>query len=51
MKKNLGYLAASFLGSAIAIGVMMKIDNNDQNKQLENGHHDQKIGLMIKTHN
>ena len=35
MKKNLGYLAASFLGSLIAIAVMLKIDINDDKKQLE----------------
>lgn len=35
MKKNIGYLAASFLGSLIAIAVMLKIDINDAEKQLE----------------
>jgi len=35
MKKNLGYLAASFLGSLIAVAVMLKIDINDDKKQLE----------------
>ena len=35
MKKNLGYIMASFLGSFIAISVMLVLDKNDQKRQLE----------------